>query len=194
MKRYKLLKDLPTFKAGDEFFLNNIGDLEWDNKCGVNVIAYVGHTLEKFPNILKDWFEEIPEQPKTVWDLEEGDEYWGINLSDITGFDIDEYDFNLRAYHLREIGDVFLTREEAQKELARRKAKQILLRDTKGFKPDWNDRKGSYQVYYDRIYKSLDYGWCDIADGTIRFKNKIDAEASMKAHEKEWKIYLGVEE
>ena len=27
MKRYKLLKDLPTFKAGDEFFISQSGNL-----------------------------------------------------------------------------------------------------------------------------------------------------------------------
>lgn len=30
MKRYKLLKDLPTFKAGDLFYISQYGDLIHD--------------------------------------------------------------------------------------------------------------------------------------------------------------------
>lgn len=58
MKRYKLKKDLPTFKAGDEFYLDSNNNLyhNWSE-----VMAYNHKTLEKFPNILKDWFEEIHE-------------------------------------------------------------------------------------------------------------------------------------
>lgn len=73
MKRYKLLKDLPTFNAGDEFVLRDNGCLylnkvdavkgwltgvgHWKN----DVMAYHKRTLEQFPNILEDWFEEIKE-------------------------------------------------------------------------------------------------------------------------------------
>lgn len=59
MKYYKLLKDLPTFKAGDLFYINP------DQGCLVQkdtlILAYAKRTLEKFPNILTDWFEEIEE-------------------------------------------------------------------------------------------------------------------------------------
>lgn len=67
MKRYKLLKDLPTFKAGDEFYIDSNNDLRLKGRY---IIAYNHYTLEKFPNILKDWFEEIPEEPKR-WRREE---------------------------------------------------------------------------------------------------------------------------
>lgn len=58
MKQYKLKKDLPTFNGGDEFYLDNNNDLRLK---GSDIMAYNHKTLEKFPNILKDWFEEIPE-------------------------------------------------------------------------------------------------------------------------------------
>ncbi len=76
-KRYKLKKDLPTFKAGDVFEISLAGNLVTRGECISDcVVAYAAQTLEKFPNILADWFEEIPEEPKTVWDLKEGDECW----------------------------------------------------------------------------------------------------------------------
>ena len=56
MKRYKLLKDLPTFNAGDEFYLDINNDLCLKESA---IMAYNHKTLEKFPNILKDWFEGI---------------------------------------------------------------------------------------------------------------------------------------
>lgn len=70
MKYYKLKKDLPTFKAGDLFILNDTG--LWHSTGGryVDVMAYAKKTLELFPNILKDWFEPAsePERDKmTKW-------------------------------------------------------------------------------------------------------------------------------
>lgn len=63
MKYYKLLKDLPTFNKGDLFCRADVGGL-WHcagPKGYMDVMAYHQNTLEKFPNILEDWFEEIKE-------------------------------------------------------------------------------------------------------------------------------------
>ena len=198
MKGYKLLKDLPTFKAGEIFDISSSGNLVKRGQCISDcIVAYSAQTLEKFPNILKDWFEEIPEQPKTVWHLEEGDEYYSI-ASD--GF------ITTEIYHLstqseddmrRKIGNAFLTKKEAEKELTRRKAKVILERDTKGFKPNWKNKyQDKYEVLYDYEFYKL------VVDDSVNmpshpslwFATEEDAKESIKNHEKEWKIYLGVEE
>lgn len=69
-KRYRLKYYLPTFKKGDEFIRYGNGNLVEIKPNGVvGVCAYSASTLEKFPNILTDWFEEIkPAEPliKTV--------------------------------------------------------------------------------------------------------------------------------
>lgn len=57
MKYYRLTKDLPTFKKGQIFHLNEYGSLVSND---VGVVAYSWSTIAKFPNILKDWFEEVP--------------------------------------------------------------------------------------------------------------------------------------
>lgn len=74
MKRYKLIKDLPTFKAGDTFHIENDGCLYLDDECvrdsehwHYHLMAYHKNTLDRFPNILGDWFEEIPE-PQSNFD------------------------------------------------------------------------------------------------------------------------------
>ena len=51
MKRYKLLKDLPTFKAGDLFYISEHGALVHDDG-DFGVMAYARRTLDMFPNIL----------------------------------------------------------------------------------------------------------------------------------------------
>ena len=59
MKRYKLLKDLPTFNKGDVFRLTEHGHLMSEE---TGVIAYAEPTLEKFNILNSGWFEEIPEE------------------------------------------------------------------------------------------------------------------------------------
>lgn len=198
MKRYRLKKDLPTFKVGDEFELNDNGNLYMiDLHMASRICAYTKDTLKKFPNILKDWFEEIPDRPKTVWDLEEGDRQYfigGNGYIDDVAWDGDEID----ELH-RSMGNVFLTHEDAEKEVARRKAKVILERDTKGFKVDKNTER-FYFVYYDFYDSKLRWeSWKTTASygqftSRLVFRTGEDAVSSIKNHEREWKTYLGIED
>lgn len=57
MKYYKLAKNLPTFNEGELFYIDDLGNL-----CRVedNMLAYYHTTVSKFPNILEDWFYEVP--------------------------------------------------------------------------------------------------------------------------------------
>lgn len=57
MKYYKLKKDLPTFKKGELFYLNEYGSLY---RLKDDLMAYYHTTVAKFPNMLEDWFEEVP--------------------------------------------------------------------------------------------------------------------------------------
>lgn len=195
IKQYKLLKDLPTFKAGDRFWLSNFGNLcATDTNTDKIILVYSQATLEKFPNILTDWFEEIPEGPKTVWDLEDGDECFYIDAHGFIG--LQHWSFGSWYVNARECGNISISREEAEKEVARRKAIVLLERDTKGFKPDWNDDKQvkwevGYNVKTKDMVPELKSDW---DYGTILFGNLEDAQDSIKAHRKEWLIYLGVEE
>ena len=66
-RRYRLLKDLPTFKAGETFHISAEGSLVSDNEFSKGIVAYARSTLAKFPSILADWFEEIwPQQLRIV--------------------------------------------------------------------------------------------------------------------------------
>lgn len=67
MKRYRLKYELPTFKQGELFHTDENGNL-WRNKGQQGnhwqdeVMAYHHKTIERFPNILTDWFEEFEER------------------------------------------------------------------------------------------------------------------------------------
>ena len=63
-RRYRLIKDLPTFNKGDEFYIAQTGALWYDGGGDDDVCAYATQTLMKFPNILEEWFEPIePAEP-----------------------------------------------------------------------------------------------------------------------------------
>lgn len=87
MKRYKLLKDLPTFKAGQLAYVSSLGNLMAGTPeepetadTGLNLMMYHRGTLEKFPNILTEWFEEIKEPVNSIhWKPNFGEEYWYVN-------------------------------------------------------------------------------------------------------------------
>ena len=57
MKYYKLAKDLPTFNEGELFYIDDSGNLY---RAKDNMLAYYHTTVAKFPNILEDWFYEVP--------------------------------------------------------------------------------------------------------------------------------------
>ena len=57
MKYYKLAKDLPTFNEGELFYMDDSGNL---CRAKDDILAYCYTTIAKFPNILEDWFYEVP--------------------------------------------------------------------------------------------------------------------------------------
>ena len=192
MKRYKLLKDLPTFNKGDTFRLDE------DSGCLVRerdgVVAYSPYPLEKFNILDSEWFEEIPEHKR--WRAEYGGSYYslGESLSVIEEVEYDgAVDENLHA-----IGNYFKTEEEAQKAADWLRAFTVLRDDTRGLKANWKDgsqlRWGvEYNYDTNRLSVYLTFG---IQDGVIYFASKDDAEESIKAHEREWLTFFncGVEE
>lgn len=97
---------------------------------------------EDLKKIIEDSWEDIKEliigkaeaeqKPKNIWDLkkEDGEEYYVLWTDGSTGRLI----FNSQGDEvLREVGNVFLTREEAEFELERRKIETILRKYSKPF-------------------------------------------------------------
>lgn len=203
MKRYKLLKDLPFFAAGEIFEIDGDGNLRvvtsYKEGWYRAIALFPKSILDANPNILKDWFEEIKEEPKTVLDLKDGEICYLIDegkVCDVAWLPYYEPE--------RDSGDIYLTKEEGERELAWRKARQILKQDTKGFKPDWTKaHEDRYNVVFSLFVGDRDkynLGHLQVVNCAYNitrefyFATQADVEESMRKHEKEWKIYLGVEE
>ena len=189
MKRYKLLKDLPTFKAGEIFYLSDAGNLFRESD---NVPAYGWTILNKFPNILTDWFEEIKES--TRWKPEMDQTYYGIGIG---GSVYSEYWNDLDVDHDRfEIGNCFQTKEEAERVVEYLKALATVRGDaTKEFVKG----ERNWFVFYNVTADYLDFGYdySDIRNGVFGlplFATEEDAQRSIKLHKNEWLTIFGVKE
>ncbi len=187
MKKYKVLKECINPIRVE---LVKEGDIITEDDCCLakDSILLARMSMEGF-------VEEIPEQPKTVWDLKDGDGWFYIE-PECTGplIYITHSDKWLSTY--RELGLAFLSKIEAKKELARRKAKVILEGDTKGFKPNWRKTEQS-KYYVGYSYEQNDFYVGEILSSCelhLHFATRSDAKASIDAHPNEWKAYLGVEE
>ena len=181
MKQYKLLKDLPTFKAGDEFYIDSNNNLRLKVS---DSMAYNHYTLDKFPNILKDWFEEIPEEHKRRR-AEMGDLYHFINdCGDINyGRDHNNPWDNYR----HKTGNYRLTKEELEAKREYDIARQVLLDDAKG--GEWKKNGINLCMYYN--HNTNRWAFDDTENdmhtiGVIYFQDRRDAQKSLEEHKEQW--------
>ena len=179
-KTYRLLKDLPFAKAGEIFKSKILDD-------GEEYLFWGEIKTEKIENF-DEWFEEIYENVFYFIDVLSPDKPIQMrNIDNSSDWFIER---------LKSLGNYFDTEEEAEKHLEWLKARTVLIRDTKGFKPDWNDSdQVKVSIYYDSYHRKLlnACAWT-VKRAEIFFETEKEAENSIKIHEKWWKIYLGVEE
>ena len=189
MKRYKLKRDLPTFKAGDMFHLIESGSLIHD---GDNIVTYSWSTIDKFPNILTDWFEEIKEP--TRWKPEMRQYYSHVMGSGMVLDDVwSNYDTDRKRL---EIGNCFQTREEAEQAVEYLKALAVVKGDAT---TKFVEGGENWIVFYNANDNALhlDCNFSHIRNGVFGlpyFATEDDAKRSIKQHKKEWLTIFGVEE
>ena len=201
MKRYKLLKDLPTFKAGQLAYISKTGNLiagtpenQKTTETGLIIMIYHETTLKKFPNILTEWFEEIKEPVNSIhWKPNFGEEYWYVNyIGNVVCRSWEDASFDL---WLLESGNVYRTEEECEKARECRLA-EVRLQQTSDFKPDFEDSRGGWVVYYnykDKELYSYDTDYDDSGE-TIRYATEEDSRKSIRENREDWLKYFGVEE
>lgn len=191
--KYKLLKDTPTIKAGT-IFEEVTSDYD-ELKELVRITPIGAKTSPQFTiqdiNDFDEWFEKMedgihyqPRNGETVFCLnEEGDIYSFI--------------FNdLLSHHKRlAFGFVYRTMEEAEKARERRLA-EVRLQQTSDFKPDFEDSRGGWVVYYnykDKELYSYDTDYDDSGE-TIRYATEEDSRKSIRENREDWLKYFGAEE
>ncbi len=134
---------------------------------------YINDEVEKFRNELTrkiDTMLEKENKPKTVWDLKDEDTYYAIYPRDIECYTFNGDDFD---NSIRNMGNMFLTREEAEFELERRKIEAVMRKYSRPFE----EEKNNYFIYYDHCTKViLTSCWRNCDFGVYYFKTKEIAQ------------------
>lgn len=188
MKLYKLLKDLPTVKAGAIF-------KEKIKIDGTRVLKTCGsrhkHSIlvREIDNFDK-WFESTS---SISWNLKWGDRYWyidywgNVNYRNYADAIIDRLNIDN--------GNVYYTEEECKK-AHERKLAEVRLRKTSDFEPIFESEYGGWIVYFDHENRMLDCTKvfsCDRGE-PVHYATKEDAERSIKENRADWLAYLGIKE
>ena len=191
MKRYKLLKDLPTFKAGDLFYISEYGALVYSGG-DVDVMAYARQTLDMFPNILTEWFEEIREPTDNIhWKPKIGDKCFILENNNIRHTN---YTGMVRDYNAYITGRVFRFEKEAIA-AANRELAEVRLRQTSMFTPDFENRNGGWIVVYNYAYHKLFAENIRFEDAgePVRYETEEEAKKSIKENREDWLTYFGID-
>ena len=191
MKTYKLLKDMPTVKAGTTFReitrevdgSKILKEYKSSNKVSI-LISEI--------NDFDEWFEKIEPTDSIHWKPKIGDRYWSLGNTIVYPQTWGDDEFDRDRY---ESGRVYKTKEECEKALDRELA-EVRLRRTSNFKPDFENDNGGWVVYYDPKKKRLEVQevYCLEYGEIVRYETEEDAEKSIRENERDWKIYFGIEE
>lgn len=195
MKRYKLLKDLPFAKAGDILSLERSQEYGYFKLCKDrsnprSIELYEG-IVEGFIDNFDEWFEEIKE-PKIFFTIDiYKSKFKEINTDYYSGWSA------LEVKNIKDLGLLFKTVEKTKKYLEYLKAKAIIKKDAKGFKPDWNNEdenryRGCWDLKKDTTIWMYESG--AFKEPLIFFKSVKDIKESFEKHPNEWRTYLTYEQ
>ena len=158
MKKYKLKKLIPGSQVGDVVNVRKIDKLY--------MVFYPENDDFKFSfktenTDISEWFEEIPEKTKSVWDLIVGDTFY---LSLPAGAEEFEWTGEENKLRWRDSGLIFLTKDEAEQFYEKAKAisrvKKYIHDNGMEFEPDWEDLETTkYWISYDNLEDVFDYSY-----------------------------------
>ena len=126
--------------------------------------------------------EKIQHKPKSVWDLKDGDEYYFINMYGSVSETTFSNDTRNNDEKIIKAGNAFLTREEAEHEVERRKCEVILLKyGTSDMMSFGDGNKSKYCIYLNNFLNKIivDDNYCVQSQGTIYFESKEMAQKAI---------------
>ena len=181
MKRYKLLKDTPTLKAGTIFEERESSDgyKELGQIVTDGCLTRPWLTASEINNF-DDWFEEIPEYKRRRAEI--GDLYYFIDDSGNVTYKYD-YD-NLWDNYRHSTGNYGLVKKDLETKREYDIARQVLLDDAEGGK--WKKDEKNYFAHYDEEW-SFDYIMYYVP-GVIYFRDEGSVEKSLEEHKEQWEI------
>jgi hypothetical protein len=160
MKKYKLLKDLPTNKAGTIFTTTDnheytpVGD------------AYPKISLLSMGNL--EWFEEVFEWPKSWEDVQDCNSLWSWAKNQLLFINPHRLSYNSI--------------------VARLKLEEIAKEMNGDWEPDWSDSDMfKYTIVSNSKRLKITYNWRD--PKLLVFKTKEMAEFSLNHHRELWEDY-----
>lgn len=174
MKQYKLLKDLPTWKAGRIFSILEDWCLYGTTEDNELVMVYSAVTLVNFW-LLKnnEWFEEIIEEEKTIFNLKYWDKVFCTYAREIKE---EEYTGSAHFYYKAKYWELFLTEDEAIEELNKKEAiyeikkfcyeNWVELLDKNSIIYNWENK---YRIKYEAATKEFYKYWYCFSDDSICF-------------------------
>lgn len=120
-----------------------------------------------------------PPKPKTVWDLKKGDNHCWVDISGAVCIDFswrDDEEDKLS----REAGNVFLTEEEAEKDVERRKVETLLLKH--GGRRWFKDGEMNWRITYNHNLDEWNflYSTSSQGQGAIYFDTKEQVQNAVK--------------
>lgn len=195
MRLYKLLRDTPTIKAGT-MFREVVSD--YDGARELARVTPIGaktspqFTIQDIDNF-DEWFEEIKEPVDGIhWKPKIGDRFWTSGNTGVYSQVWGDDELDRGRY---ESGKVYKTKEECEKARDRELA-EVRLRRTSDFKPDFENGKGGWIVFYSYMYKELHSmrDSCTDSGEPVRYETEEDARRSIEENEQDWKIYFGIKE
>ena len=176
----------PKFKPGDKVYCNEfkcnaiitgIADYSFaDDKYYYSIRCEDGDNYE----MIETELEPYQEKPKTIWDLKVGDKCFFINS--IGSMIPVKWDGTYCAIRNLEIGNVFLTKEEAEMEIERRKVEVQMFRFGGHRKYDYkgNNFCFSYDQEKDSVNICLaDFGSAWQPGEGIYFSKREEAEKAL---------------
>lgn len=192
----------PRYKVGDKVYCK-----QYKSSATITGISDYSFTKDKYfhtvewengnylDEISEDLLEPYIEKPKSVWYLKEGDTYYSIYgngsvSSEKKWFD-DEYENNYR-----EIGNVFLTEEEAKYEIERRMIETEMLKLCGRRKFELG--KANWYLEYRPMSEGIEAMWTtyEMRQGTIYYDSEEKAKKVVEIIGKDRikKYIFGVEE
>ena len=170
--------NIPESLDGIRFFFDEKSQLKEkkDDSICDNYILLKGMMSGKFG------IKKIPHKHKTVWDLKEEDDYYYIDMCG----NVDRTTFGIGACwadkKMIEIGNAFLTKEEAEFEVERIKCESVLLKyGTRDLMSLGDNYTKKYYIQYDydvnkiMIFKHYSIG----IQGVINFKTEELAQKAI---------------
>ena len=171
----------PRYKVGDKVYCK-----QYENSAIITGVSDYSFNKDKFfyniewehddylDEIHEDLLEPYIEKPKTVWDLKEWDKYYVISgygevLETTWKYNIDS--------NSREIGNAFLTKEEAEFERERRKIETEMLR--LGGRRTFKKGENNWFIYYNDGLNVTVFN-DSIAQGAIYFDLEDEAYNAIK--------------